>query len=572
MAKRKILLNATLVVCVAILVIAIASVSHGQTISPSTDPSRVRQQQSIISPNAQEDLDIKLGGDNAAPPEIFAPSDAEKFEFVLNDILINNLTAYKENHFDFLFENLKGQKTTIAKIYEIANAITKEYHGDGYVFSRALIPEQEIENGVVQILVVEGYIDNINLQNELPSSYLMDGPINLIKQSRPLNIRDLERAILLIESLPGQNAQAILEPKRDEESDAGAIDLNIFIRKKPPQFSASIDNNGSRFIGPWQGGAVAVLPHDFLYKGETAISSFVANPFDELRYGSISEKIPLTSDGLTVKLSVQKNLSEPGSRLKTLELKNKFRSFKIDFQYPLILTRSEKLSPTLSFETNDSVSDVLGTRFYRDKLSVLRVGFNHQFADTYSGVNSYDLIVSQGLNVLGARETGSLDLSRSQGESDFTKITLDASRTQRFGSLPISFKLGLSGQYTKNKLLSSEEIGYGGSQFGRAYDNSEITGDSGVKTSLELSHDAFVLAPKIAAQPFVYYDFAKLWNYDRGSSDMSGSSAGFGLRTSLNDNLLLTTTIAQPLNRSQANPLYGNGKNPRFMLSLQYNF
>ena len=555
----------------ASLVAVAAQSSLAQDIPSSTDASRVQEQQAYPAPEDEEVFDLKLQSSDVAS-EISAPDGAEKFEFILTNLIIEGVYAYHSEEFGGLYKDLRGKAVTVAKIYEIANLITKKYHKDGYIFSRALIPEQEIEDGTVRISVAEGYVENVHVQNELSQSYLTSGIIEAVKNSRPLNIRDLERAMLLMDRLPGQEAQAVLEPIKQNAANPGAIDLNVIIRKMGPQFAASIDNYGSRYIGPWQAGTVAVLPHDFLYKGETTISAYAGNPLRELKYGAIMERIPLTSDGLTLRVSAQANNSEPGSRLESLEIKNEFRSFKLELKYPLYLTRAERLSPYISFESNDSKSDILGTRLYHDRLSVLRLGFNHQFADSFFGTNNYDFVLSQGLDVLGVRDTGSDDLSRAEGHSDFTKIRFDAIRTQRLGNIPFSLKLGLVGQYGFSELLSSEEIGYGGPLFGRAYDDSEITGDSGIKTSLELAYDPFILAPDIVMQPFAYYDFAKVWNLDTGSDNMTGSSAGLGLRTLLWDKVSLTTTIAQPLTRSQSNPLYGNGKNPRFMVSLQYNY
>lgn len=544
--------------------------SYAQSLPPTTDPARIHEQH--IPPAFKENAPTDSLSSTKAAPLLPVPEDAEKYSFILKKIDISGITAYQQADFSSLYEHLLNRKVTVGDVYAVANAITKKYNADGYIFSRALIPEQEIEDGSVAISVVEGYVDQIQLTNELPDSYLISGIIEKIKESRPLNIYALERAMLLMDQLPGQKSQAFLEPVQSAGALPGAIDLNVTLRKESPQFFASIDNSGSRYIGPWQAGSVVVLPHDYLYKGETTLSVYTAAPTHELKYGSISERIPLTSDGLTLRLSAQANNSVPGSRLHNLGIKNKFRSFKLELRYPLLLTRAQRLSPYISLEANDSKSNILGSRLYHDKMTILRAGFNHRFTDSYNGTTNYDFVFSQGLDLLGARETGSADLSRAEGRSNFSKLRIDVSRTQHFDDLPFSFKLDVAGQYAFSDLLSSEEIGYGGPLQGRAYDNSEIAGDRGIKALLEMAYDPLNVTPDIVMQPYMFYDFGKVWNLDSRSKPMSGSSMGIGVRAMLWNRFYLTTALAQPLTRSQATPLYGNGKNPRFMLSLQYSF
>jgi hemolysin activation/secretion protein len=539
--------------------------------SPTVDPSRIGTQQPPLLPPIQKSVTPSLRGGGALPA-IKAPAGADKIRFTLKDISIAGVSAYAPGQFEHLYAPLRGKEVTVADIYAVAAEITARYHKDGYILSRAVIPAQAIAGGHVQIAVTEGYIQNVHLAGVVPSNILIAGIVAQIKGVRPLNIHALERAMLLLNLLPGQEARAVLTPIPIKDAAPGAIDLTITFDKKPPQFIASLNNDGSRYIGPWQIGGTAIVPHTLLYWGETTFTLYTAVPTSELAYAALSERIPLTASGLEANLTLQANHSVPGSDLAVLDLKNRFKSAKVELHYPLILTRDVTLTPYISFEMNDSQSRTDSSRLYHDRLSVVRLGYRQQLADRYQGTDAYNLSLSQGLNLLGARETGSADLSRANGRSDFTKINIDATRTQSLGSWPFNLKIGLSGQYAFSPLLSSEEIGYGGMAFGRAYDNADIAGDSGIEGMLELAYNPLHLTDGVAVQPFLFYDIAKLWNRGSGALNPSGASTGGGFRASLFDNAFLSATMAQPLTRRQTNPLYGNGKNPRFTLSLQYSF
>lgn len=97
------------------------------------------------------------------------------------------------------------------------------------------------------------------------------------------------------------------------------------------------------------------------------------------------------------------------------------------------------------------------------------------------------MTASQGTNGLGASAAGSLNLSRAEGRSDFTKITGTASRPRELGQ-GLEVTVMAAGHYAGSPILSSEELGYVGQAFGRAYGPSEILGDDGA-ASAELRYN-----------------------------------------------------------------------------------
>ena len=79
-------------------------------------------------------------------------------------------------------------------------------------------------------------------------------------------------------------------------------------------------------------------------------------------------------------------------------------------------------------------------------------------------------------------------MSRANGDPDFTKIEATFTRVQ---PLPANFSLLLAayGMWTRTPLLAPELCGYGGRVFGRAFDPSELVGDSCLELLGELRYD-----------------------------------------------------------------------------------
>ncbi|ALJ38135.1 ShlB/FhaC/HecB family hemolysin secretion/activation protein [Azospirillum brasilense] len=136
-------------------------------------------------------------------------------------------------------------------------------------------------------------------------------------------------------------------------------------------------------------------------------------------------------------------------------------------------------------------TDISGDRFNRDRLRILRGGFSYDRTDNWDGITAVRGLVHQGLDILDATKLGSAYASRERGRSDFTKLTADITRVQQ---LPANFSILATAtmQAPGTPLLASEQIALGGPSYGRAFDEGEISGDSGWAGSLELRYTPVV--------------------------------------------------------------------------------
>jgi hemolysin activation/secretion protein len=104
-------------------------------------------------------------------------------------------------------------------------------------------------------------------------------------------------------------------------------------------------------------------------------------------------------------------------------------------------------------------------------------------------------------------------------------------------------------RYSPDELLSSEEFGVGGKAYGRAFDSSEISGDSGfsvrgeLQRILEVSQDG----PDYA-MIYGFGDYGAVWNYESGSRHgrRSLASAGVGVRFGLFKQFDANLELAKP--------------------------
>src|SRR5690349_11358364 len=128
-----------------------------QALTPTADPARIR---SDIDRQVQPK--ISTPADVSTSPEVQAPKGAEKITLVLKKVNVVGATKVSNANVSAAYETLIGKKITLVQVYEIANKITKIYRENGYILSRAVVPQQEITNGTVTIRVVEGFVSSFN--------------------------------------------------------------------------------------------------------------------------------------------------------------------------------------------------------------------------------------------------------------------------------------------------------------------------------------------------------------------------------------------------------------------------
>jgi hemolysin activation/secretion protein len=138
------------------------------------------------------------------------------------------------------------------------------------------------------------------------------------------------------------------------------------------------------------------------------------------------------------------------------------------------------------------------------------------------------------------------------GHVDFTKVEGTANRTQPLFGM-FSMYLAGYGQYATTALLTPEQCSFGGRFFGRAFDPSQILGDSCYMGNAELRYDLPLFWQVSQAQLFAFTDGAELFNHVTSFSVPSWQhavSAGGGLRlgwlTNLNADLYVAKAIEGP--------------------------
>jgi hemolysin activation/secretion protein len=529
-------------VCRLLAVLALVllpAVAAAQAIPPGAQAGRERQQ---IAPPVQGPR-AQPGGPAISLPSTVAPPGAESLMLTISRIVITGATVYGDADLAPLYADLTGHEVPLAAVYELARRITAKYGAAGYILSRAIVPPQNFgsRGAVVHIQVVEGYIDNVIWPTEKLARYrnFFDDYTARIIADRPTNIRTLERYLLLANDLPGLKFATTLKPSPTHPN---ASTLIVEVTEKRIDAIARIDNRGTEQRGPWQYLGSATVNN--IIGAHEAFTVTYAGTFQiqELQYLAASYKQVLNSEGLTAFVNGSYGFGRPGGDLlRAIDYKTRSTIVEGGLTYPVIRSRETNLYLTaLGYLTNDD-SFNLGGPFTRDRIRGIRLKGDADWADRFLGVNQVNVTFSQGLKILGATANADPSLllpplptaSTNAGRTDFNKIEATYARTQPLFAGFSAF-IAAYGQYAFKPLLVSEQCSYGGRFFGRAYDPSQLLGDSCWMALGETRYDIPNTIKELTkAQLYAYADHGETYNIAPALGTpkrQAGSSVGVGAR------------------------------------------
>lgn len=521
-----------------------------------------------------------------APKEIIQPPSRgsgltpaqEKVTFKLKNIVLTGNHVYTNEQLLPLYKDKLNKTISVADLFKIVESITNYYRNNGYILSFATLPPQRSHAGTITIQVVEGYINEVSVTGSPGGAKcLVEGFGYQVRKCPPLNIKPLEKYMLLANEIPNTTVKAVLGPSK---SGLGAADLHLDANSKPWSAYFSYDDYGTRYIGPQQmTGNVA--GYSLFNSGDSTQFTFTKTPKGkELTFMDLNYNGPIGDRGVRWLIGGTYVHTHPLFVLRPTQTDGVNENIYMSYIYPLIRTRSESLNGTASFSYLNSNSTILNNQpLYTDHIRSLDLGLNYNFADRYYGANQLSLDLRKGLPILNySSDTSQFTAvtSRPGGYATYTKFGGQASRLQ---ALKWNFTLlGVAkGQWTAVPLLSSEQYTFGGNPLGRGYDPAEIIGDRGASGSLELRYDWNVSRFYISTlQPYLFYDAGAIWNVlvnFTSPGKVSATSTGVGLRFTMTKYLSGNVMWAQPLTKQvTAEALIGNGWKPRTFFSVVASF
>ena len=479
-----------------------------------------------ISAILQRELELQLK--KSAPPplpkvqkpiEQKKPVDGEQtvqiknFQFSGNKLLT-------DQELQSIVEKWKGRTLTFEDLQNVITDI-QEYYSSKNRIGKALLPEQEIKDGIVSIKIIEGVLGDVVVEQTSPKPRMAVETVKKYfkgeKDSAYIDTKDLQRKIFILNDLAGVNATGTYEQGKKE----GESNFKVTLQDTP-FFKGEVvaANYGSKSTGSNQ--ALANLSFNNISGiGDLFTVNGIKSSGSDYVQGSYA--VPILYDGLKLALNASKlNYQTLSSFSSTNQSKGDAKTYGANFTYPVFRTDRVSVNAKVGYETKDYLNtNVLTAATISDyKIDNMTAGLNGFLYNNDQSSISYNANVTFGRLKINDAAQETSDNTSAKTKGSFEKLAFNISRNQPLPDLKnTNWLISVDGQTANKNLNSSEQMSLGGPYAVRAYPTGQGSGSQGVilKTELQYPYDK-----NLTFGPFLDVGFIK--QYINTYTDWQGST------------------------------------------------
>ena len=487
-------------------------------------------------------------------PEVPAPTAGQGPCVNVREIHIGGVTLLPSLVVDQIVARYVGRCLDVGAIESLLADVTRAYIEHGWIMVRAYLPQQDLSTGHLEIVVVEGKVSEVEVDDGGKLSISLGNVLPSVV-GKPLNLRDIEQALDQINRLASNNATVDTLPGADPG------DTRVVLRNQPAapwHASISLDNEGSETTGKNQVGVTLALDNPLKFNDFVSYTHRESVPFGQEAKASLSDSLTYVLPLGYTTLSANFNQSSYRSRFSTASgasYKNSGNSSNNTFRLDRVLfrdtvTRANAYGSLTTKETKSYVEDTLLKASSR-RLTVLDAGFNASSA-VLGGSLLVDFGFSQGLKCCGALQDGD-ELTDKDPRAQFTRFNFSGNYYLPFAisGQEFQFSSRWAGQYTHDVLYGSEQLLIGSIYTVRGFANTSLSDDNGfyVRNEIGLRRPFSVGDVTGSARPWIGVDFGRALSNSAGVPEGSLSGIALGVQVNLRNGLNLDLFAAAPLSK-----------------------
>jgi hemolysin activation/secretion protein len=468
-------------------------------------------------------------------------------------VVVRNVNVPAPESFNARVQPYLGKPLTKGKLNALITEVITYYRNHDHPIVDVIVPQQEITNGVVQLVILEGHVGSVTVAgNRWFSSKELASYVRL-QPGGTISSRRLQSDIDWMNANPFHNSDVVYHPGKS----LGDTDIVLqTVDRFPVRFYTAYEDSGNAATGfdryeagfnwgdAFHLGLGQQLNYQYTTSGDgqslraQAGSYVIPLPWRHTltffgSYADTKGTIPplLSLTGHSYQISGRYGIPLPTLTVSTLTLKEAF-SMGFDYKY------------------NDNSLEFGGAGAGTTLVDVDQfvLGYDGTLTDPYGQTTLNETAYFSPGNWGGNNNDAAFNASHTGANSHYIYDTISLQRVTR---LPENFSLILRAtlQYSDNNLTPSEQLGFGGYDSVRGYDEREVNTDEGYVFTAELRTPPISFGEIFGChelqdqlQFLAFWDTGEAYNHTPlagEASEIGLSSIGGGVRYSINTYLSL---------------------------------
>ena len=418
--------------------------------------------------DTQQDVHLQQGkrsdNDSSLPEETTS--------FFINKISIEGDKIEKFPWATKMLKKYQGRKIGLKGINLIVKRLINEFIDRGYVTTRVVIPEQNISNGELKLVLVPGIIRSIRFEE---TSFWNNWETAF--PARPgdiLNLRRLEQGLEQLKRVPSQDVDMKLVPG----GKPGETDVVIAVKRtKTCKGVLSLDDAGTKATGKLQAAQTFAVDNLFgindLFNIAFNNDAQCEGPKLGTRGDSVYYSFPYGESTFTLFSSRycyhQTVTASANSFISSGESNN------LEFKISQLMYRDQSQKTYMDFgivkKSSSSYIDDTEIEVQRKHTTAAKLGINHRH---YFGKAILDVTLTykRGMPWFGA-QNDSTATDNQTTRYNMGLVDINFATPVIFGKTKGRYKLTLYGQYTKDALYQTDMLSIGNRYTVRGFDGEQ---------------------------------------------------------------------------------------------------
>ena len=424
------------------------------------------------------------------PPVKPLPEEQERLPFLprvfVREFRLTGNTVFSDAELKEITTPFENRELTNEELQEVRQRLTLHYVNRGYINSGAVLPDQKVVDGVIEIQIIEGELARIDVEGNknFRAEYFMDRLA--LGAGPPLNVKSLEERLQILLQSPlidGINArlgpgdrpgEAIL---KTEVNEALPYDLALVLDNElPPSLGEA------RFLV--RGSYRNLAGRGDVLTGEIAYAEGFDNLGDDV---DILYALPITARDTTFRVRYEQSKSEVVEEpFDDLDIESEAETFGVEILYPVFKTANKQFTLGFGVERRSSETFLLGQPFSfspgvqdgESDVAVIRLS-QDWLSRTRNQVIAARSTVSVGIDAFGST------VNDNAPDSEFLAWLGQFQWARRLNDAGQQLNFRADLQLSDDPLLPLEKFEVGGINSVRGYRENQLVRDQGYAVSLE---------------------------------------------------------------------------------------